>query len=72
MRIGNSSLAAKITEIMETETNIDDDSSEPVTCSKQFNNPSTSYRQVNYKFICCSLTFYFITNTDLNNLFLIL
>lgn len=34
---------------METETNIDDDSSEPVTCSKQFNNPSTSYRQVNFK-----------------------
>lgn len=51
MRIGNSSLAAKITEIMETETNIDDDSSEPVTCSKLLINPSTSCRQVNLK-IC--------------------
>lgn len=44
LRIGNSGLAAKITEIIETETNTDDESSEPEANPKPFNSPSTSYK----------------------------
>lgn len=42
MRIGNNNLAEKITEIIEKETNADDESSETVSYSKVYNEPSTS------------------------------
>lgn len=42
MRIGNNNLAEKITEIIETDTNVDDKSSK--IAPKLFNNPSTSYK----------------------------
>lgn len=41
MRVGNSSLATKITTIIENETKVDDDP-KPVTYSELFNGPSTS------------------------------
>lgn len=44
LRIGNSSLAEKITEVIENETNANDDLLEPVQSSKLSNNPSTSYK----------------------------
>lgn len=42
LRIGNSNLAEKITEIIDNETNTEDGSSEVVP--KLYNNPSNSYR----------------------------
>lgn len=44
MRVGNSSLAEKITEIIENETNIEEELSEPLAYSKKCSNPSTSYK----------------------------
>jgi len=43
MRVGNSSLATKITTIIENEAKVDDES-KPVTYSELFNGPSTSYK----------------------------
>lgn len=43
VRIGNSSLAEKITEIIENETNVEDELLEPISNSKSFN-PSSSYK----------------------------
>jgi len=44
MKVGNNTLAEKITEIIENETNADNELSELVTYSKLSNNPSTSYK----------------------------
>ncbi|XP_015373408.1 PREDICTED: WD repeat and HMG-box DNA-binding protein 1 isoform X2 [Diuraphis noxia] len=48
MRVGNSSLASKITTIIENELKVDDEP-KPVTYSELFNGPSTSYnKNTNY------------------------
>lgn len=44
LRVGNNSLAEKITEVIESETNENNDLLEPVQSSKLSNNPSTSYK----------------------------
>lgn len=43
MRVGNSSLAKKITTIIENDINIDDEP-KPVKYSELFDGPSTSYK----------------------------